>query len=311
MSKRIIQTLLMVMVILTIPACSGSQGMRRAGGRRLVVGYSIVQRDDLVYIASNDGFLVYRFNDAENTTKIAEFQADTAFGIFLEEDVVYLASRNQLITVDVSDPANPARLSSYRVEGIAFSVLVEGGYAYLVGSEGGIILDVSDPADPAFVSRFSEGLEVAGIELSDSTLYVAVPSRGLQLIDVSDPSLPNLMETVSGTQGVENVHVTDQYLYAACHQQGVKIIEISDSFRPRVIGSFRDDDGGEALAVWEQDGILYVADNYQIEALDLEDPANPRQIWEYKQISAAHDLVGDGAYLYIAAGSFLILEIEL
>ena len=75
---------------------------------------------------------------------------------------------------------------------------------------------------------------------------------------------------------------------------------ISNKKSLQLIGSFQDDDGGEALGVWGEGKYLYIADNFCIEVLDVTDPSNPYEIGEYSRVRGAHDLCVDGKSIYVA-----------
>jgi hypothetical protein len=71
------------------------------------------------------------------------------------------------------------------------------------------------------------------------------------------------------------------------------------------------------MDVWGDGRYLYVADNDDgVEVLDVEDPARPREVAQYKRASAhggidyVADVVGNAAYIYLADGRQGLLIFE-
>jgi len=77
-----------------------------------------------------------------------------------------------------------------------------------------------------------------------------------------------------------------------------------------LLDTLNDNDGGEELGLVEQNGILYVADNYGVELFNVTNPNSIIEIAERTEdVIAAHEIDVDEDYIYVAqGGGLLILE---
>ncbi len=310
MRKKSILLALVLFLALVLISCRDTRILKPIGSVRTGIGYSIDIKDQFVYISGNDGFSIVNVQNPEKPVRVGKFLADTSFGLRVNGDLVYLASSQNLIIVDVNDPSNPSEVGHYQINGIANTVEAGSNYAYLGASTGLYIFDVVNPVSPILLAAYGEGKEVRDIVLNGDLLYVGFPDRGVQVIDISNPAVPDLIATIPDTGGVQGVYIGDKYIFAACHQRGIKIANVENIYNPQIVGSYLDNDGGEALAVWGKGNILFVADNFNIEVLNIEDPVRPVEIGTYSRVSAAHDLVGDQSLIFIPHTRLLVLEFE-
>lgn len=56
---------------------------------------------------------------------------------------------------------------------------------------------------------------------------------------------------------------------------------------------------------------LFVADNYGIEVLNVDDPANPGELAEYDGLRGAHDIFVVGSFIYVAEAKKGLIVFEL
>jgi len=275
------------------------------------VGYSVCVNNNYAYVANNDGVAVFDVRRSEKPQKISEIPTGVTFGICVKNDAAYISAKGGLVVSDVSDPANPKIINEYTTDKETHRVQVDGSFAYIAADEGLEILDVGDPENITSAAHFSAD-RAKGIAVSGGIAYLACHESGVEVIDVTDPASPKKITTIAGTKSAWDVHVHGEYLYVGCHGAGIAIFNLSDKKSPRLIGSFRDDDGGEAQGVWGDGRVLYVADNYGVEVLDISDPGNPFEIGEYGKVKGAHDLYVEGTYIYVATANkgLLILQFE-
>jgi len=304
--------LVLILGTLCISTCKSQGVLSRVSTSKAGVAYDVYVEESYAYLTNNDGVIIFDVSQPDSPQKAGEILSGTAFGIFVENGLIYIAGGSGLVIADVSDPVNPQQLGEYDSEGVTHQVRVRGPYAYIAGSTGLEIVDVSDPSTPRPVARLSDGGDAMGVEIYDSTLYLAKPGKGLEVIDVRDPSSPQKITTVSETQGAWDIHIHEELLYLGCHGAGIRIISISDKESPQIIGRFNDDDEGEALGVWGDGEYLYVADNYGIEVLDVKDPTRPSEIGQYDAVRGAHDLYVVGTFIHVAEArkGLIIFEFE-
>jgi len=273
------------------------------------VPYGVYADNGYAFITNNDNLLIFDIHEPTNPKEIGKIGIGVSFNITIKDEWAFTMGESGLFIIDISDRTNPKKLGTLRLHGTGKSIWVENTLAYIATSAGLEIIDINDPAKPFIVSHSSEG-PARGIVFVDGIVYVANRINGLEVIDVTNPADPKRITTVSGTQTAWNVHVHEEYLYLGRHQNGVEIFSISDRKAPSKIGSFCDEDGGEALSVWGDKDYLYVADNFGIEVLDIKDPSHPRQIEEYGGLGCTHDIFVNGTLIFVASvmKGLIILE---
>jgi hypothetical protein len=308
----------LILVIIWVTLCCCLSACDSKGPLTLVsrsktagVGYAICVLEHHAYITNNDGVVVFDIQKPERPRKVGELPTGVTFGICAEGDKAYISSEQGLVIADVSNPADAKKIGEYRIGEETHRIHVEDPYVY-VASDGGLeIIDVGDPGNISAAAHFGDS-RAWGVDVSEGIAYLATSAKGVEVIDVADPGSPQKVRTLDGTKGAQDVHIHDDRLYVGRHGAGIAIFDISDRRSPAPLGSFRDDDDGEALGVWGDDEYLYVADNFGIEALDVSDPASPYEIGEYGRVRGAHDLCVDGGTVYVAAasGGLMVLVLE-
>lgn len=266
------------------------------------IGYAVCVNNDYAYVTNNDGVAVFDVRQPERPRRISRIPTGVTFGISVENDLAYISAKGGLVISDVGDPASPKIISEHSLGKETYRVVVSGSLAYITSNEGMDILDISDPKKIISTGHFGEN-RTRGIDIIDGIAYLACFGSGVKVIDMTAPFSPKEVTTIEGTKGACGIHAHGESLYVGRHGAGVAIFDISDRKSPRLIGTFRDDDGGEALSVWGDGRCLYVADNYGVEVLDISDPANPFEIGEYRKVSGAHSLCVEGATIYVASAS--------
>ena len=263
------------------------------------VPYGVYAENGYAYITNNNDLLIFDVHDPEDPEKVGAILTGVTFSLTVKNGLAYTVGEKGHI-IDVNNPSKPLMISELPLRGSGHSIWVEDTFAYVTTSEGLEIIDISDPARPSRVSHCSEG-PARGIVCVDGIAYVANRINGLEIIDVTIPSAPQKIKTLPGTQAAWNIHIHEDQLFLGRHEYGIEIYNIKEKKSPRLIGRFCDDDGGEALSVWGNNDYLYVADNFGVEVLDINDPAHPRQIEELGRLGCTHDIIVEGRLLFIAS----------
>lgn len=140
--------------------------------------------------------------------------------------------------------------------------------------------------------------------------YIAAHARGVHIVDVTDPAKPRLAGTAGTAGAAYDVAVADNRLYVAAWSAGLEVHDISDPAAPRRLGAAPTRANAQAVAVG--DGVAYVGDwsavvdgpdpEFGVVALDVTDPARPREIGHLNTPGWAGDLMLDGRTLFVADG---------
>ena len=280
--------------------------------KKFGIGYRICVDKDYVYMTNNKGLEIIDVRQPEKPKKVSLVPTGVSFGICVKDSMAYISGRGGLIIADIRDPENPEIINEYVLGVETRGIQVKDHHAYITSDRGLEILDTSDPSRISRIAHVgNDGMRA--VEICDNIAYLAAPGRGVYVVDVTDPISSQVITSLAGTKGAWNLHLHDEFLYVARHGEGISIFDISDKKHPRLLGSFRDDDQGEAQGVWGDGRYLFVSDNYGIEVLDVTDPGNPYEIDEYASVRAAHDICSDGNYIYVASASkgFMVLEFSL
>ncbi len=291
---------------ITLVSCDGIMNTGNGKSLKIVsttragnVPYGVYAENGYAYITNNNDLLIFDILEPENPRKVGAISTGVTFSLTVKNGLAYTVGENGYI-IDVNDPSKPQKLGEIPLQGTGHSIWVEDILAYVATSAGLEIFDISDSARPYIVSQCGEG-PARGIVCVEGIAYVANRINGLEIIDVTSPSVPQKINTLPGTQAAWNIHVHKDYLFLGRHEYGVEIYSIKEKSSPQRIGRFCDDDGGEALSIWGDDSLLFVADNFGVEVLDINDPANPRQIEERGNLGCTHDIVVMGTQLFVAS----------
>ena len=302
--EEIMKNIRMYILGLILLSCSNAHPKQEklqliSYSKKAGVGYSVCVDDGYAYVTNNDGVVIFDVHQPEHPRRVSRIPTGVTFGIDVENGRAYISGENGLVIVDVHDPENPGKRIEFPIQKSLKGLNASGSYVFVASEEGMDILDVSVPGK-IVPTGFIGCTRARKMEICEHIVYLSSPITGVEVIDISDPALPGKLYTVPDTEGAWSMHMHGEFLYVGCHGRGVKILDISDRRSPSVIGSYRDDDRGEALGVWGDGEYLYVADNYNIEVLDVSDPSDPREIGAYDKVSGAHSIVVDGAYIYVA-----------
>ncbi|MGD2123755.1 MAG: hypothetical protein PVJ76_18545 [Gemmatimonadota bacterium] len=281
--------------------CDGSLevvSVTRAG-----VAYAVELDGNAAYVTNNDGVLIFDIRDPGNPALIGEAPTGVTFDISVRNGLAFVVGEDGFSIVDVSDPTHPRVVSTYNLEGIGWAVRIDGSTAVVGTNEGLEVLDVTNLGAPRRVGFLDLDGDVMGLALREGLGFIGGYFQGLRVIDLRAPADPRQVAALGAISGAESLDLHGDTLFIASHHHGIRIVDVADPLEPRLLGEFVDDDGGEALALTAQGTDLFVADNFQIEWIDVGDPSRAFQIGECGRTNGAHDIEFDGSLVYVAEGT--------
>jgi hypothetical protein len=179
--------------------------------------------------------------------------------------------------LDIADPTNPVRVGW--LPGLVEQLTIAGQYAYLVmgGNPGDLqVVDISAPAEPRVVGRLDNkpGARIYSMAVAGSYLYLADQFNGLRIIDISTPSAPTEVAILAGH--AFSITISGAYAYVVSDQQVVQIVDISDPSAPTKVGTIPG--FGDDVAVSGQYAYLvrYASPGFQI--FDISNPSVPVEV---------------------------------
>ncbi|HLE16028.1 MAG TPA: hypothetical protein VI776_14870, partial [Anaerolineales bacterium] len=207
----------------------------------------------------------------------------------LDATMAYLGIGSRLVLIDVSQESAPDVVSSVDLEGeLAISIAVSPGQVYALTGERTLRqIDVTDRANPRQAAKVNLPNRARSLALHRETLIVSEEncspldcSGGLRLFSTA----PGLRELVllPTLSLVERVEFIGEYAYAfeqdcrewAC-TAGLRVVDLSAQPLPRLVAYL--DLPEKVVAVAMEGDHLYVAHRRGLLALDVSDPARPRE----------------------------------
>jgi len=264
---------------------------------------------DIHLITGNEGYVVGDIQNPSKPKKVCEFRIDNgAFGIFVREDIAFVAAQSQgLFITNISNPTNPTQLGHINVDGICNNVFVFNNLAYVSNYENGLhIFNIADSNNPIKIGEYSSDGRADGVVATTNFAYLANPNSGVNVLNTTLPSSPQKIITLSGTGGATGISIYENLLFIGCYSSKVMVFDISTPESPTLLGSYYDNDGGEAQGVVGNSSHLFVADNFGVEFFDISNlPTITKVAENRKGISASHDIDFDDNFLYVAGGNIL------
>ncbi len=284
------------------------------GAVPFTVGYRVCVENDVAYVTGNDGIEMINVYDPYAAVWVGRvFLPEIALAVAVRDDIAYIgADGNGFLIVNVTDPAHPEMLQEHSSVGFVVSVCVDGDYAY-VGTRDGdlLVFDISDLAATVVCGQIEAvgGDRLGPMTVKQGYLFLADSTSGVHIVNITVPDAPEVITEISQTHGAHDVMIHEDFLFIARHRYGIRMYDVSIPYAPQVLGEFNDNDadGGEAQGIWGDAELVYIADNYHVEALNITTPSAIAEVGEYNPISAAHDLTVHEGFVYVAAGSGLYI----
>jgi hypothetical protein len=281
------------------------------------VGYSVWVEGNFAYVTGNDGVEIIDIRDPYGPVWIGRVEfVDGAYDVVVQADIAYIGLDDAgFVIANVSNPTQPELLYEYPELGTVVCVLVDGDYAYVgaLGSVGGDlrVFNVSDLTTTVLCGQLDAvtGGRLGTMAVKEGYLFMADSSNGVQIVNITTPVAPEVVGEVPQTYAAYDVMIHSDLLFVGCHYRGIRVFDVSIPYLPQLRGEFSDNlaDEGEALGVWGEENYLYVADNYNVELLNISLLSSITELGEYDPIVAAHDLTVQDQFVYVASGDGLTI----
>lgn len=160
--------------------------------------------EDLLFLTNGSDVMSVDISDINNVVEKDVIFIDGSYSISYANNYIYVAVRitntdNQLKIIDASDVTDlnvvgSLSLGSVAINNFAISgdILYLGCYDLSLETEHRgkfLTVDISDKSSPELLdSIFTDGINVIGIQISDTVAYIGACKGGLKLVDVSNPA---------------------------------------------------------------------------------------------------------------------------
>ncbi len=246
--------------------------------------------EDRNYIGHVQGGLrIIDISDPENLVETGYFATYfDGYRVCVSGDYAFLAltqgDDGGIIAIDVSDPENPDSVGYYNTYDTS-NIVISDTLAFVLGLGWNgndarylFVLDISNPENIEEVEVLElENLGSDGLFKLDEFLYSTAGPNDLTIYNVSDPADISVVGRYSrvGWGSSKSIYVADGFAYMA--GSDFRILDVSDPSEPYENSLFWDH--WEALAVFTQDDIAYVADkDGPLHLIDISTPEHPVEI---------------------------------
>jgi hypothetical protein len=246
--------------------------------------YSVEVTANTAVVADGwEGLYIANVTDPAHPAQAGSYKTPGwALDVVVSDGLVYVADAFKgLQVVDISDPMHPEGVGGEDVTGgLAHNMAVAGSIAYVTDYYTGLrALDISDPAHPTLVGSYIPMGYADSVTVVGNYAYVAAGTFGLQVVDISDPARPIRLGVYDTQSFATSVAVAGNYAYAVGMpesvggMQGPHVVDISNPANP--VGVGYTDPVGAPRDITVANGIVYVADEWGLETIDVSDPYHP------------------------------------
>lgn len=248
-------------------------------------GSSMIEvKDSIAIIGGQIGLMVFNINDPANpeclfrpsinwigTGDHPTFHGDNMF-VALGEITLRIYS--------IANPSQPNQLITYRSGQLRHNkVFVEGDYLIITGelvdNQAYKCVFTYDWRDIGNIHRVGEMSQINGDMLDgvrfESYLYLIGGSwsSGLSVVSIEDPLHPHEVYFSNEVRNGHRAEIIRRHLFIADGNYGIRIFDLEDPERPRQVGYYDTPDFASGVAVDEERGFMFVADQSDLSVYDV------------------------------------------
>ena len=216
-----------------------------------------------------------------------EFTLSPPEGQFTDVDIeagfAYVAEGTSGIRiVDWNNPIEPVTLSHTPAMEFCARVKVSNDLLFAMGYTGWRIYDIADRQNPILLAAVQPAIQTGDMALTLEGLvaFVSGADNVLRVWDVSDPAQPQVLGQLAESGYGAQIVLQDTLLYLADGSAGLRVINVADPAHPEQVGSLWEEYLGGAWSVAVQWPIAYVAFDYGLWSVDVQNPFQPLPVEE-------------------------------
>jgi len=212
---------------------------------------SLLHFDSFFYIFGEYEFKVVEYTELDGFSEVGEVinLGDRSVDAVIVDSKLYALQQNGLMIFDLASPSEPQLLGTYdfRMRTIFKRLSVYNRYAYASASSTVVILDVSNPEAIDYISQFRVNGNITDSMVEDSLLYA-----------------------------------TCGWYTQSADFGSLRILNIADPENVFEVGAYTPDD----MFIWKlakhANMVYLAAEGNGIHAIDVSNPASPREVGYYK-----------------------------
>lgn len=271
----------------------------------------IVVSDDRAYVT--DGLRDLWIVDVSDPARPAQADVLTSPGSIFDvseaASLAYVAAETEgLLVLDVSDAAHLTQISAYDTPGLAYGVDVAGAHVYV--ADGQLqVLDITEPTAPTFVGSYEGSARIENVVTMGDAAYLT--DGGLEILDISDPANPMSVGGYAAAGAIADTAVKGDHAYLVV-KGDLLVVDISnpaDTFELGRLELTGMPEYGGYVAVGSD--AAYVGGGQRLYAVDVSEPANPREIASYEELHSINGLAAAETGLFVADGPNGLVVLQL
>ncbi|GIV09126.1 MAG: hypothetical protein KatS3mg019_1217 [Fimbriimonadales bacterium] len=223
-----------------------------------------------LYLFPYEGnFAVVDVSNPANPTRVRLVNATAAWGVVVGNRLYTAEAANGIGVWDISQPDNPSRIGSVGAGTNVRRITASGGKLYALKTSNPplrlYIFDLSNPDSPTQVGNYDTE-RVAGLAAVGNFVFLSGYERGTDVVDVSTPSAPASVRVLTYSDVQNADPVSGKVLI-----QGQSILALYDPATQGTTTLMYP----YPLAVVQQGTTVFYAEEQQLTALDITNPAAP------------------------------------
>ena len=215
--------------------------------------------------------------------------------------------------VDVTDPAAPRVTSEFEMTPVTDVALTD-DFAYVLQIGQGLqIMDVTDPAAAELRGNvmFPGASGYWGVAVAGNHALVVASDMGLGVADITDPDAPAVVGSLYLSSNVWDVALLGDLAIVTGGFPDFQVIDWSDPTAPTLVGSL--ETPGRATMVAVADGVVYIADESALLAVDVSTPSDPVIVGSLPAINGDASRVvvdDDRAYVFGHYSGLMVVDVS-
>ena len=208
-----------------------------------------------------------------------------------------------LLVIDIGDPEAPTIAGACETPGDAMGVAVAEQSAFVANGTSGLqVVDVSVPGQPTLEGSCALPGTAYGVELEGDYAYVRTNwNQSIHIVDVADPTQPSKIGTYESGKVYSSggAAIAWPHAYLALDDKGLETIDVAAPESPGQSGTFKivGQFGGVSIS---DDGGIYVSNHARgVHRLDVQEPAQPKDLTTAVVPGMAHSVGLSGQYAVI------------
>jgi hypothetical protein len=288
---------------------------------------------------TDDGIRIFDIGQPSGVVEVGFESVDQVWSVAVQEQTLFLTTSSYLMVMDVSTPSDPELIGYLSLDDIGSWIermVPSGDLVLAIGHPDFFVFDLTDPTDPTLIGRIDVPdpnlLAAAGMTalVGDAELLVVdltVPASpeivgshevfgsslesvasghhsfvaarsGLRVFDIENPVTLTEVAALDDSSYAQAIAFQNDLVYLVEIYGGFRIVDVAEPTAPVVLSTTRLYPY-EYTSIDVAAGFAFVSVSDGVQVIDISNPTQPTDAG-MAYGAEAHDLVADGAHVYVA-----------